>query len=123
MERPEDRWVWDSGEVEGPYDLRQIMALRKKGKLSGDTLFYSPARDDWFPIRDIVSDYEPQDHLARMRQSGFERFTFSDSGTGEDCPACLALCNNVWSLSDPPTFPPQNCTCNPWCRIVPVVSE
>lgn len=118
----EQRKIRANGKELGEIPLRRLFTLRTRGELENPVEFYSDTKQSWLPIAGIMEDIEPSSRLRDMRETGIEYVSILDSGTGEDCRACKALCRKKYSIAEVPPIPPADCSCVPWCRcvIVPI---
>lgn len=116
------RFIHYNGETQGPYTPERLMRMRTKGELPDSTLFWSESRQLWLPIAALLNDLERGTTVEAMLELGFKKVEVLSSGTGDECPACLAI-EGVHNIERAPKLPPDGCTCIPWCRCCLVVAE
>jgi hypothetical protein len=111
----EARLLWIDGSQCGPYNIDKLYRMAKDGSIDHDTLFWSDRQQQWLQLTHLMFDLAPN-RLEQMRTSGVRHVEVLDSGTGEDCPACLQLTGKKYEIEAAPSLPPVGCTCSPWCR-------
>jgi hypothetical protein len=122
MSDPESRWIFRENDPEGPFSVDDLFRMAKRGDVDHKTLFWSESSQQWQPLTGLMFDIQPTD-LSQFFQAGIKLIEIIDSGTGEDCPQCIALTGKKFPLESTPVLPPPECTCIPWCRCVVVASQ
>lgn len=107
------------GVEEGPFNLQKIMRMRERGELGNAAEFWSLRDKAWKPIVAMMTDFEvyDDDRMRSMREAGIKRVRVLPSGS-DDCAVCAALADKIFAINEAPTFPPEGCTCVPWCRSI-----
>jgi len=103
------------GGEEGLLALSKLNRLVSRGDIDGTAEFWSEARQAWLPLVGIMFDIYP-DRLPQMLKAGVRKVSILGSAP-DDCPACAALQNKLFSIADVPALPPAGCSCVPWCRL------
>jgi hypothetical protein len=109
------RWIWEGNEAQGPYSIPALFKMATSGDIAPATLFWSESSQAWKQLSALLFDLEPS-RLSQMASAGIKRVKVL--GCGDDCEACAAFAGKVYSISSPPSIPPVDCQCVPWCRLV-----
>ena len=113
----ENIYLYDeTGGVEGPYTEREVMDISRRKDRMTATHFCSGLHPDWLPMAHFLFVLEPPEPPASKKEVGVQKVSVLTARDGRDCPACAALDGRVFPIDEPPTLPPPDCTCHPWCR-------
>ena len=121
----DSRKIRANGQELGEIPLRRLYTMRMRGELENPVEFYSKARRAWLPIAGFMDDFEisHEQRIQNMRDVGIKYAEILNSGTDEDCPACVALSGKKYPINSVPSLPPPDCSCVPWCRCVIIAVE
>ena len=117
----EKRYLKIKDKKEGPFSIQQIMRMTELGEANHRTEFWAKSSKSWEPLTRFMCDIEPS-NVSQLEEAGIEHVEVLTSGTGTDCPACMALSGKVFPIDDRPELPPVDCTCLPWCRSMFIAS-
>jgi GYF domain 2 len=119
---PEEVWLWLDEEQSGPFTPREILDLCRDGYVDRNTLYFEPAVNEWRPLAQLYEE-EKQERLAYLRSAGIGAVQIAGGGQDDECPACRELLDKIFPIADAPIIPPENCTCEPWCKAVYIASR
>lgn len=114
-----------NGEELGEFNLQKLMRMRSNEEIDHTTEFFSQRKNEWLPLAGILEDMEDIQPIGEkvedMRRLGFKKVRFLAGGDDGDCPSCRAIAEIAHAIDAVPTMPPDDCTCNPWCRLCVIV--
>jgi hypothetical protein len=119
---PEEVWLWLGEEQSGPFPLKEILDLSRNGQVDRNTMYFEPAINDWRPLAQLFNE-QKADRLAYLHDAGMGAVQIAGGGLDDECPACRELLDQIFPISNAPVIPPENCTCNPWCKAVYIASR
>ena len=119
---PEEVWLWQEEEQKGPFQLREVLELSRKGEVNRETMYFEPTINDWRPLAQMYVEEKAQ-RLAYLRGAGMPAVQIAGGGLHDECPVCRELLDQVFPIDQAPVLPPEKCTCEPWCKAVYIASR
>jgi len=119
---PEEIWLWLGDEQTGPFPAREILDMCRNGQVNRSTMYFEPSIDDWRPLAQLFNE-QKSERLAYLRGAGMGAVQIAGGGQDDECPTCRALLDQVFPIAEAPSIPPENCTCEPWCKAVYIASR
>ena len=119
---PEEVWLWLGDEQTGPFPLKELLILSQNGEVDRNTMYFEPATNDWRPLGQLYHEQKAE-RLAYLRDSGMGAVQIAGGGLDDECPVCRALLDKIFPIAEAPVLPPENCTCEPWCKAVYIASR
>jgi hypothetical protein len=121
MSDEESRRIRFNGRELGEYSIARLTCERLSGKVDQTTEFFSPRRQQWFRLVEILEDLCPTGQILKeMQSAGVEEVTLLSSEEKGECSSCKRLENRIYAIDNVPTIPPADCSCVPWCCLVPL---
>lgn len=118
MDSDDSRKIWLNNHESGKLSLKRLYAMAMEGQIDHTTHFWSEKKQDWLPLSAILFDLDDKDHLAEFADLGITHTQIIGAGHKDECPACAALVNEFFLVTEAPIIPPKGCSCIPWCRLM-----
>lgn len=120
MSDEESRRIRFNGRELGEYSIARLNCERLSGKVDQTAEFFSPRRQQWFRLVEILEDLCPTEQILKeMQSAGVEEVRLISSEKKGECSSCKHLENRIYSIDNVPSIPPADCSCIPWCSLVP----
>ncbi len=119
MSKDEKRRIRFLGEELGLFTTKEVFMMRERNEIDSTAEFYSEKLKRWRLLPEYMEEEFPSsEKIAQFKSMGYEYLRVIGT-PGEDCPACNETTNQTYFIDKPPLIPPLNCTCIPWCRLIP----
>ena len=120
----DERKIRFNGEEFGPFTIDALHRQVMKGKFDHTAEFFSELKNQWLPLAGIGNDFDPntttEERLRQMKRAGIKRVELLGSPNKGECGFCKELATKIYPIDEVPTIPPANCSCVPWCFLLPL---